>query len=111
MIRRPPRSTLFPYTTLFRSYENIQELLAGIKEFSVQQEEKDEQGTLSDFLIDVALLTDADQEKEEDKNTITLMTIHASKGLEFPHVFIVGLEENRSEERRVGKECKSGRSR
>ncbi|PKR81238.1 ATP-dependent DNA helicase [Brumimicrobium salinarum] len=75
-------------------YENIQELLAGIKEFSVQQEEKDEVGTLSDFLIDVALLTDADQEKEEDKNTITLMTIHASKGLEFPHVFIVGLEEN-----------------
>jgi len=68
--------------------------LAGIKEFSVQQEEKDEIGTLSDFLIDVALLTDADKEKEEDKNTITLMTIHASKGLEFPHVFIVGLEEN-----------------
>ncbi|PWH85842.1 ATP-dependent helicase [Brumimicrobium oceani] len=75
-------------------YENIQELLAGIKEFSVQQEEKDEMGTLSDFLIDVALLTDADKETEEDKNTITLMTIHASKGLEFPHVFIVGLEEN-----------------
>ncbi|RFC53109.1 ATP-dependent helicase [Brumimicrobium aurantiacum] len=75
-------------------YENIQELLAGIKEFSVQQEEKDEKGTLSDFLIDVALLTDADKETEEDKNTITLMTIHASKGLEFPHVFIVGLEEN-----------------
>jgi DNA helicase-2/ATP-dependent DNA helicase PcrA len=75
-------------------YENIQELLAGIKEFSVQQEEKEEIGTLGDFLIDVALLTDADQEKEEDKNTITLMTIHASKGLEFPHVFIVGLEEN-----------------
>ncbi|WP_107038331.1 ATP-dependent helicase [Brumimicrobium mesophilum] len=75
-------------------YENIQELLAGIKEFSVQQEEKDEKGTLSDFLIDVALLTDADKDKEEDKNTITLMTIHASKGLEFPHVYIVGLEEN-----------------
>lgn len=75
-------------------YENIQELLAGIKEFSVAKEESDELGTLSDFLIDVALLTDADQETEEDKNKITLMTIHASKGLEFPHVFIVGLEEN-----------------
>ncbi len=75
-------------------YENIQELLAGIKEFSVTKEESDEIGTLSDFLIDVALLTDADQETEEDKNKITLMTIHASKGLEFPHVFIVGLEEN-----------------
>ncbi|MEX1192010.1 MAG: UvrD-helicase domain-containing protein [Brumimicrobium sp.] len=75
-------------------YENIQELLAGIKEFSVSKEESDEVGTLGDFLIDVALLTDADQEKDEDKNKITLMTIHASKGLEFPHVFIVGLEEN-----------------
>ncbi len=74
-------------------YENIQELLAGIKEFSVQQEKKEEVGTLSDFLIDVALLTDADQEDEEE-DTITLMTIHSAKGLEFPHVFVVGLEEN-----------------
>lgn len=75
-------------------YENIQELLAGIKEFTVTQSENDETGTLSDFLIDVALLTDADQETAEDKNKITLMTIHAAKGLEFPHVYIVGLEEN-----------------
>lgn len=77
-------------------YENIQELLAGIKEFTVAAEaaEGEEIATLSEFLIDVALLTDADQEKDEDKNKITLMTIHASKGLEFPHVFIVGLEEN-----------------
>lgn len=75
-------------------YENAQELLAGIKAFSVQQEESNEKGNLSDFLIDVALLTDADKEKEEDKNTITLMTIHSAKGLEFPHVFVVGLEEN-----------------
>lgn len=75
-------------------YENIHELLAGIKEFSVQHEEKEEIGTLSDFLIDVALLTDADQEKNDDIDTITLMTIHSAKGLEFPHVFVVGLEEN-----------------
>ncbi len=74
-------------------YENIQELLAGIKEFSVSQPEGTK-ATLADFLIDVALLTDADQETEEDLNKITLMTIHSSKGLEFPHVFIVGLEEN-----------------
>lgn len=74
-------------------YENIQELLAGIKEFTVSQPEN-EIATLSDFLVDVALLTDADQEQEEDKNKITLMTIHSSKGLEFPYVFIVGLEEN-----------------
>ncbi|MFA5575147.1 MAG: UvrD-helicase domain-containing protein [Brumimicrobium sp.] len=75
-------------------YENIQELLAGIKAFSVQQEENDEVATLSDFLVDVALLTDADHEDEEDNDRISLMTIHASKGLEFPHVFVVGLEEN-----------------
>ncbi len=73
-------------------YQNIEELLAGIKEFTVQRE--GEVVTLSDFLIDVALLTDADTNKEEDKNTVTLMTIHSSKGLEFPHVFLVGLEEN-----------------
>lgn len=74
-------------------YENIQELLAGIKEFSVSQDDL-ENGTLSDFLIDVALLTDADNESEEDRNKVTLMTIHASKGLEFPYVYVVGLEEN-----------------
>ena len=45
-------------------------------------------------MIDVALLTYADNEKEDEKNHITLMTIHSSKGLEFPHVYLVGLEEN-----------------
>ncbi len=74
-------------------HENIQALLAGIKEFSSSASEG-ETAFLSDFLVDVALLTDADQEKDEDKDKITLMTIHASKGLEFPYVFIVGLEEN-----------------
>lgn len=73
-------------------YENIQELLNGLKEFS--DSENSEQGKqLSDFLIDVALLTDAD-EKDGDNNKVSLMTIHASKGLEFPYVYIVGLEEN-----------------
>ena len=56
--------------------------------------EVEEEKSLTDFLIDVALLTDADSEKEEDKNKITLMTIHAAKGLEFPYVYIVGMEEN-----------------
>ena len=74
-------------------YENIQALLAGIKEFTETTDEN-ETAYLSDFMVDVALLTDADQDKEEDKDKITLMTIHASKGLEFPYVFIVGLEEN-----------------
>jgi len=74
-------------------YENIQALLAGIKEFTETMGEN-EVGYLSDFMIDVALLTDADNEKDENKDKITLMTIHASKGLEFPYVYIVGLEEN-----------------
>jgi DNA helicase-2/ATP-dependent DNA helicase PcrA len=74
-------------------YQNIEELLSGIKAFSASQTEG-ELKTLSEFMIDVALLTDADQEKDEDKNKITMMTIHSSKGLEFKHVFLVGLEEN-----------------
>lgn len=74
-------------------YENIQALLAGIKEFTESVAE-DTIGYLSDFLSDVALLTDADENKDEDKDHITLMTIHASKGLEFPYVYVVGLEEN-----------------
>jgi len=74
-------------------YENIQALLAGIKEFTENVGEN-EVGYLSDFMIDVALLTDADNEKDENKDKISLMTIHASKGLEFPFVYVVGLEEN-----------------
>lgn len=74
-------------------YQNIEELLAAIKDFTVQKGEG-ETATLSEFMIDVALLTDADSEKEEDRNKISLMTIHSSKGLEFKHVFLVGLEEN-----------------
>jgi DNA helicase-2/ATP-dependent DNA helicase PcrA len=74
-------------------YQNIEELLNGIKAFTAQQD-ADELKTLSEFMIDVALLTDADSDKEEDKNKITLMTIHSSKGLEFPHVYLVGVEEN-----------------
>ncbi len=74
-------------------YQNIEELLAGLKEFTVSKEEG-ESATLDEFMIDVALLTDADDDKGEDKNHVTMMTIHSSKGLEFTHVFLVGLEEN-----------------
>ena len=74
-------------------YQNIEELLAGIQEF-VNTSEEEEMKTLADFLLDVALLTDADTDKNEDRNHVTMMTIHSSKGLEFPHVFVVGLEEN-----------------
>jgi len=78
-------------------YENIQELLNGLKEFTETENELEEDVTprgLSEFLQDVALLTNADDEKEEDKDKVTLMTIHSAKGLEFPYVYIVGLEEN-----------------
>ena len=76
-------------------HENIQELLNAISEFSeAQKNELDQPASLTDFLIDVALLTNADNEKEEDKDKISLMTIHAAKGLEFPFVYIVGVEEN-----------------
>ncbi|MGB0423283.1 MAG: ATP-dependent helicase, partial [Flavobacteriales bacterium] len=75
-------------------YENIQELLNGIKLFTENSEvAPDEIVTLPDFMVDVALLTDADN-NDEDDNKVSLMTIHAAKGLEFPYVFIVGLEEN-----------------
>ena len=70
-------------------WENVQELINAIAEFS---EGAGEEGTLSGFLQDVSLLTDADTENK-DTNRVTLMTLHASKGLEFPVVFIAGLEE------------------
>lgn len=106
-------------------YENVQELLNGLKEFAdgdttppIDLVENDPelqrlevankaelleesgtlqkpQRTLDQFMQDIALLTDADsKEKEEDLNKVSLMTIHAAKGLEFPYVYVVGLEEN-----------------
>jgi len=73
-------------------YENLQELLNSIKEFTDNRAE-DEVKSLDYYLENVALLTDADNEKEEDINKVSIMTIHASKGLEFDYVFIAGLEE------------------
>lgn len=75
-------------------YDNIQEVLNGLKEYTEKNIDEDESKTLSDFLIEVALLTDADQDSAEDREKVTLMTVHAAKGLEFSYVFIVGLEEN-----------------
>ena len=73
-------------------YENVQELLNSIKEFIDNDENKNKK--LEDFLQEISLMTD--QDKEEDKNDefISLMTIHMAKGLEFPIVFIVGVEED-----------------
>jgi DNA helicase-2/ATP-dependent DNA helicase PcrA len=74
--------------------ENIQELLNGIKDFIEVQKEKEEEDSLAFFLEDVALATDFDNEKKDDTPRVSLMTIHLAKGLEFPYVYIVGLEEN-----------------
>jgi DNA helicase-2/ATP-dependent DNA helicase PcrA len=77
-------------------YENIEELLNGIKEFSEAESEPDEEASirsLDQYLQNVSLLTDSDK-KDDDPNKVSLMTIHAAKGLEFPYVFVVGLEEN-----------------
>ena len=87
-------------------YENVQELLNGIREFtetgrsitpqgdeSINQD-PDQLRTLDIYMQDIALLTDADDEQEKDTDVVSLMTIHAAKGLEFTAVHVVGLEEN-----------------
>ena len=71
--------------------QNIEELLNGIKDF-IENNEKS-QTSVSSFLQDVALATDQDNDTN-DKNKVSLMTVHLAKGLEFPYVYIVGLEEN-----------------
>ncbi len=73
-------------------YENVEELLNGIKDYT-DNLESEEELTLATYLQDVTLLTDADTETEEDFNKVSVMTVHAAKGLEFKHVFIAGLEE------------------
>ena len=76
-------------------YENLQELLKGIVEFcQLHREEGSEQVRLVDFLSEVSLLTDQDDTREESTDKVTLMTVHAAKGLEFRNVFVVGLEED-----------------
>ncbi len=73
--------------------ENIQELLNGIQDFIIlQAEQEDPNVSLAFFLEDVALASDLDT-KKEDEDVVTLMTIHMAKGLEFPYVYIAGLEE------------------
>ncbi len=75
--------------------ENILELLNGMQDFCTQRmEEGDTHTSLIDYLSEVALLTDQDSDKAGDETKVTLMTIHAAKGLEFANVFVVGLEEN-----------------
>jgi DNA helicase-2/ATP-dependent DNA helicase PcrA len=74
--------------------ENIQELMNAIQDFiDAQKEEPDADISLTSYLQDVALFTDLDK-KDNDDNKVTLMTIHMAKGLEFPYIYIVGLEED-----------------
>jgi DNA helicase-2/ATP-dependent DNA helicase PcrA len=76
-------------------YENIQELLNSVKEFADDQKElEDGDGSLSKFMEDIALITDSDRDDKSNEPKVSLMTIHLAKGLEFPVVFIVGMEEN-----------------
>ena len=76
--------------------ENLEEFLSGMQTFVAgrQEEGRMDEAFLTDYLQDVALLTDADSEGEKDEPRVSLMTIHAAKGLEFATVFVVGLEEN-----------------
>ena len=75
--------------------ENIEELLNGIRDFTEGQLEiVDSSGNLAEFLQDVALATDLDKDEDPNIDCVALMTIHLAKGLEFPYVFIVGLEED-----------------
>ena len=76
--------------------ENLEEFLGGMQDFveTRREEAREDEVGLSDFLQEVALLTDLDSEGDEEQPKVTLMTIHAAKGLEFPTVFVVGLEEN-----------------
>ncbi len=76
--------------------ENLEEFLGGMQDFveSRKEEGLHDQTSLGDFLQEVALLTDLDSEGDEEQAKVSLMTIHSAKGLEFPTVFVVGLEEN-----------------
>ena len=75
--------------------QNIQELLNAMSEFvATRQEQGEENNQLVDFLSEVSLLTDQDTDKDADNEKVTLMTVHSAKGLEFNHVFVVGMEED-----------------
>ena len=76
--------------------ENLEEFLSGMQDFVESRREEDmaDQVYLPDFLQEVALLTDLDSDDGDSNDKVTLMTIHSAKGLEFPTVFVVGLEEN-----------------
>jgi DNA helicase-2/ATP-dependent DNA helicase PcrA len=73
--------------------ENLEELLNGIKVFTETAENNGEESNLEAYLANVSLLTDQDNEKEEDRDKVTLMTMHSAKGLEFKAVYVAGMED------------------
>lgn len=80
-------------------YQNIEELLNGLREFTDTERPMEEESetpfrTLGEYMQNVSLLTDLDTDDKENQDRVTLMTIHSAKGLEFPYVYVVGLEEN-----------------
>jgi len=75
-------------------YQNLEELLSGLQSFTMSKQETQESASLVDFMNDVALLTNSDVSDPENEDHVSLMTIHTSKGLEFEHVFLGGVEEN-----------------
>ena len=75
-------------------YENLQELINGIQEFVQERSQNAETAQINEFLQEVSLMTDQDRNHADGTPRVTLMTIHAAKGLEFPIVFIAGVEEN-----------------
>ncbi|MCH5231512.1 MAG: UvrD-helicase domain-containing protein [Muribaculaceae bacterium] len=88
----------FAYDTTPESisrHENLTEIMSGLKEFvEIKQETGDGKGDMQTFLSEVMLATDQDEKEEDNQPKVTLMTVHAAKGLEFKHIFIVGVEED-----------------
>lgn len=74
-------------------YENLEELLNGIKDFTETAINENRSATMVDYLENVSLITDLDQDKSDDRNKVTIMTMHSAKGLEFNNVYISGVEE------------------
>lgn len=73
--------------------ENLKELLSGLKDFADSRREEGGNAGMQEFLSDVMLITDQDTAEDDSKDKVTLMTCHAAKGLEFKHVYVVGIEE------------------
>ena len=73
---------------------NLEELLSGIRQYVEDRKQQNEETSITDFIHEVSLLTDQDENIDDKTSRITMMTVHSAKGLEFPVVFIVGLEEN-----------------